>query len=199
MPSDPQKLPSKWAASNLCQRREQERSANGTRPLQAPQRLPKPGQQVHKGLHPLPPTMGENGATLAALEQPAVALPLSEHNSKALSPERVGFIQHTLHSVPRMAFKKPTPRPKLQRPPTCTIALWQAIVAAGAPVAQAPNTSLSTRTQRPVSMALLKLPWFANRRPATNFSDRRGLYKYKSEQTCAAPYKPKRRRKQQQL
>ncbi|KAG9375584.1 hypothetical protein A1F94_013839 [Pyrenophora tritici-repentis] len=44
--------------------------------------------------------MGENGATLAALEQPAVALPLSEHNSKALSPERVGFIQHTLHSVP---------------------------------------------------------------------------------------------------
>ncbi|KAI1507028.1 hypothetical protein Ptr86124_014033 [Pyrenophora tritici-repentis] len=172
MPSDPQKLPSKWAASNLCQRREQERSANGTRPLQAPQRLPKPGQQVHKGelanccpsnsvynLHPLPPTMGENGATLAALEQPAVALPLSEHNSKALSPERVGFIQHTLHSVPRMAFKKPTPRPKLQRPPTCTIALWQAIVAAGAPVAQAPNTSLSTRTQRPVSMALLKLPW----------------------------------------
>ncbi|KAF7564141.1 uncharacterized protein PtrM4_154480 [Pyrenophora tritici-repentis] len=103
--------------------------------------------------------MGENGATLAALEQPAVALPLSEHNSKALSPERVGFIQHTLHSVPRMAFKKPTPRPKLQRPPTCTIALWQAIVAAGAPVAQAPNTSLSTRTQRPVSMALLKLPW----------------------------------------
>ncbi|KAF7564232.1 uncharacterized protein PtrM4_153630 [Pyrenophora tritici-repentis] len=91
MPSDPQKLPSKWAASNLCQRREQERSANGTRPLQAPQRLPKPGQQVHKGLHPLPPTMGENGATLAALEQPAVALPLSEHNSKALSPERVGL------------------------------------------------------------------------------------------------------------
>ncbi|KAF7564293.1 hypothetical protein PtrM4_152900 [Pyrenophora tritici-repentis] len=45
---------------------------------------------------------------------------LSEHNSKALSPERVGFIQHTLHSVPRMAFKKPTPRPKLQRPPPTT-------------------------------------------------------------------------------
>ncbi|KAF7564123.1 uncharacterized protein PtrM4_154660 [Pyrenophora tritici-repentis] len=34
--------------------------------------------------------------------------------------------------------------------------------------------------QRPVSMALLKLPWVCKRRPATNFSDRRGLYKYKA-------------------
>ncbi|KAF7564297.1 Atrophin-1 domain containing protein [Pyrenophora tritici-repentis] len=158
MPSDPQKLPSKWPPP-ICAKGASKSAVPTAPPSTGAPAVAEARAASPQGLHPLPPTMGENGATLAALEQPAVALPLSEHNSKALSPERVGFIQHTLHSVPRMAFKKPTPRPKLQRPPTCTIALWQAIVAAGAPVAQAPNTSLSTRTQRPVSMALLKLPW----------------------------------------
>ncbi|KAF7564296.1 hypothetical protein PtrM4_152930 [Pyrenophora tritici-repentis] len=62
--------------------------------------------------------MGENGATLAALEQPAVALPLSEHNSKALSPERVGFIQHTLHSVPEWLSKANPRQSYNDLPPT---------------------------------------------------------------------------------
>ncbi|KAF7564299.1 uncharacterized protein PtrM4_152960 [Pyrenophora tritici-repentis] len=62
---------------------------------------------------------------------------------KGLSPERVGFIQHTLHSVPEW-LSKSQPTPKLQRPPLYDC-LWQAIVAAGA-LSPSANTSLSTRT-----------------------------------------------------
>ncbi|KAG9375581.1 hypothetical protein A1F94_013836 [Pyrenophora tritici-repentis] len=73
------------------------------------------GAASNKQPTPVAADHGRKWCNLAALEQPAVALPLSEHNSKALSPER-GFIQHTLHSVPEW-LSKPTPRPKLQRPP----------------------------------------------------------------------------------
>ncbi|KAG9375593.1 hypothetical protein A1F94_013848 [Pyrenophora tritici-repentis] len=66
------------------------------------------GAASNKQPTPVAADHGRKWCNLAALEQPAVALPLSEHNSKALSPERVGFIQHTLHSVPEW-LSKPTP------------------------------------------------------------------------------------------
>ncbi|KAF7578886.1 hypothetical protein PtrM4_031260 [Pyrenophora tritici-repentis] len=74
------------------------------------------GAASNKQPTPVAATMGENGATLAALEQPAVALPLSEHNSKASVQNEWDLYSIRCTQSPN-GFQKANPTPKLQRPP----------------------------------------------------------------------------------